>query len=111
MPLHDEFSEFLLDQLEPFGEVSLHRFFGGRSLKHDGLQFAMIIKDTLYFCVDDQTRPEFEARGMPHFSYEKGGKTIPVRKYHEVPADVLDDGDELVAWARAAYGAAVRAAK
>jgi len=111
MAADEEYCAYLVDQLAGFGPVSTARFFGGRSFKRDGLQFAMVIGDTFYFCVDDLTRPDYEARDMPHFSYQKGGRTVAVRKYHEVPAEVVDDADDLCEWAEAAYAAALRARK
>ncbi len=63
--------------------------------------------DTLYFKVDDATRPQFTNRGMAPFSpYGEGGE---VMQYYEVPADVMEDADALSAWVEAAIAVARRA--
>ena len=71
------------------------------------LFFALLDDDTLYFKVDDGTRPQFEDRGMAPFRpYGEDGE---VMGYYEVPADVLEDPEELRAWVGAALGVARRA--
>jgi DNA transformation protein and related proteins len=81
--------------------------FGGVGIFAAELFFALLDDDTLYFKVDDATRPQFEDRGMTPFRpYGEDGE---VMGYYEVPADVLEDPEELGAWARAALGVARRA--
>ena len=41
--------------------------FGGVGIYAQGLFFALIAEDRLYFKVDDTTRPSFEQRGMEPF--------------------------------------------
>jgi DNA transformation protein len=63
--------------------------------------------DTLYFKVDDVTRPQFKERGMAPFRpYGEDGE---VMQYYEVPADVLEDPEALGVWVEAAIAAARRA--
>ncbi|MDJ0948280.1 MAG: TfoX/Sxy family protein [Alphaproteobacteria bacterium] len=102
------FLEHLTDMLAPLGPVSARRMFGGAGIFRDGLMFALVADDTLYFKVDDRNRAAFEAAGMPPFRYEKRGKTFEM-SYYEAPADALDDGEELLRWAEGAWDAAVRA--
>jgi DNA transformation protein len=81
--------------------------FGGIGIYAAELFFALLDDDTLYFKVDDVTRPQFEDRGMTPFRpYGEDGE---VMGYYEVPADVLEDPEELGAWAGAALGVARRA--
>lgn len=39
--------------------------FGGLCLWHQGLAFALVIDEALYFKVDDHNRIAFEQRGLP----------------------------------------------
>jgi DNA transformation protein len=81
--------------------------FGGVGIYAAELFFALLDDDTLYFKVDDVTRPQFEDRGMEPF--RPYGETGEVMQYYEVPADVLEDPEELGAWVEAAIAVARRA--
>lgn len=82
--------------------------FGGVGIYWEGAFFALIDDDTLYFKVDDATRPTFKARGSAAFDPFKNGRTM--EGYYQVPAEVLEDRDELATW-RAAAVTVARASK
>lgn len=102
-----EFRDHVLDLLSPLGPVAARRMFGGGGLFLDGTMFCLIADDVLYMKVDEVNRGDFGAAGMPPFEYERGGKSIAM-SYFEVPPDVMEDSDQLVAWARLAWEAARR---
>jgi DNA transformation protein and related proteins len=81
--------------------------FGGVGIYAGDLFFALLDDDTLYFKVDDTTRPQFKDRGMAAF--RPFGETGEVMQYYEVPADVLEDPEALGAWVEAAITVARRA--
>ena len=67
----------------------------------------IVAADTLYLKVDDTNRGQYEAAGMTLFKpYADRPTTM---SYYPVPAAVLEDGDELAAWARASVRVAARA--
>jgi DNA transformation protein len=102
------FAEFLREQLAPLGGITLRRMFGKSGVFCHGLMFAMVADDTLYVRIDAQTSAAFaEAAGLPPLTYEKQGRTIPLA-FWPVPDRLLDEPDELVAWARTALAAAHR---
>jgi DNA transformation protein and related proteins len=104
------FADFLHEQLSPLGRLSLRRMFGKTGVFCDGLMFAMVTDDTLYFRVDDDNREAFkEAASFPPLNYAKGGELIDL-SFWRAPERLFDEPDELVAWARAAMGAARRVA-
>lgn len=106
-----EFLDFVKEQLADFGPVSVRRMFGGAGIFRDGLMFALISDETLYLKADAASQGEFEALGLPPFSYgAKGGKRT-VMAYWRAPEACLDDRDEMTEWALKAYGAALRARK
>ena len=105
-----EFVEFLKDQLRGLGHVTSRRMFSGAGLYGDGVIFALVLRDTLYFKVDDGNRAAYEAEGLAPFSYEARGKTVTVGAYWRVPERLFDDPDEMLEWARAALAAGRRAA-
>ena len=110
MVASDGFAEFLRDQLAPLGRVTMRRMFGKTGVFCDGVMLGMVADDTLYFRVDDDNRAAFkEAESSPPLNYEKQGRTIDL-SFWRAPERLLDDPDELVAWAQAALGAARRVA-
>ena len=110
MVASDTFAEFLREQLAPLGRVTMRRMFGKTGVFCDGLMLGMVTDDTLYFRVDDHNREAFkEAQSSPPLNYEKKGSTIDL-SFWRVPDRLFDEPEELMAWARAALGAARRVA-
>jgi DNA transformation protein len=106
--LSNGYVEFLVDQLAA-RDVSARRMFGGAGLFRDGLMFALVADDELYLKVDDSSRPAFEALGLTPFRYRRKGRPIALKSYYRAPEGLVDDPDELVRWADAAWEAALRA--
>ena len=102
--------DFLIDLFADFGPVAIRRMFSGFGISADGINFALALRSGLYFRVDEQTIPQFEAEGSRPFSYQTRAKTVTVNSYWELPARLFDDSDELAGWARAALAAAQRVA-
>lgn len=107
MSVGNDFRDFVLEQLAAAGRVTARRMFGGVGLYLDGLFFALMDDDVLYFKTDDTNRPRFQRAGSRPFcpypdrpDYQMG--------YWEVPAEVLEDADELAIWAREAQAVALR---
>jgi DNA transformation protein len=99
MAVTPDYLQYVLEQLGGLAHVSSRRMFGGIGLYCDGVFFGLIDNDTLFFKVDDSNRPDYVARGMAAF------RPFPDRpdqstSYFEVPADALEDRDELAVWAR-----------
>src|SRR5262249_19175280 len=104
------FAEFLREQLAPLGHVTTRRMFGKTGVFCDGLMLGMVRDDTLYFAVDDHNQADFEeARAFPPLDYQKQGRSIDLA-FWRAPERLFDEPEELVAWARAALGAARRVA-
>ncbi len=106
MAVSDDFREFVLEQLAPSGRVTSRSMFGGVGLYLDGLFFALIDDDTLYFKADDSTRPRYEKAGSKPFCPFPDRPEQPMG-YWQVPAEVLEDSEELALWAREAMGVAL----
>jgi DNA transformation protein len=110
MVASDSFVAFLREQLAPLGRISVRRMFGKSGVFCDGVMLAMVRDDTLYFRVDDDNRAELkEAEAFPPLNYAKKGGSIDL-SFWRAPERLLDDPDELVAWARSALAAARRVA-
>jgi len=110
MVASDSFAEFLRDQLVPLGRITMRRMFGKTGVFCDGVMFAMVTENVVYFRVDDQNRAALEeAEAFPPLSYEKKGETIDL-SFWRAPERLFDEPDEFVAWAGAALAAARRVA-
>lgn len=101
------FRTFALEQLGRVRpDIRDRSMFGGVGIYAGDLFFALIADDTLYFKVDDFTRPAFEERGLrPFRPYGESGE---VMQYYEVPEDLLEDPDALRPWAEQAIAVALR---
>lgn len=71
----------------------------------------MIMGNCLYFAVDDHSRKKYEQAGMQPFSYLTKRGRVQVRKYFELPEDVLTDSDQLRLWANEAMRVAGKTKK
>ncbi|HJQ58919.1 MAG TPA: TfoX/Sxy family protein [Vineibacter sp.] len=110
MVASDSFAEFLREQLAPLGRVTLRRMFGKTGVFCNGLMFAMVTDNMLYFRVDELNRAAFkEAEATPPLNYRKKGQTIDLA-FWRAPERLFDEPDELVIWARLALEAARRVA-
>jgi DNA transformation protein len=108
MAVSPSFRTYVLDQLDRVAtDIRSRSMFGGVGIYSGELFFALIDDDTLYLKVDDGNRPDFEAAGMGPF--RPFGEEGEVMQYYEVPADLLDGGEQLGSWVEKAIEVARRA--
>jgi DNA transformation protein and related proteins len=106
MSASKEFVSHIRELMSSIGDLSDSKFFGGHALKYRGHQFAMIMGNTLYLRVDDETRPDYVAKGSKPFSYATRVRRVEVRTYFSAPDELLESKDVLLAWTRKAMKAA-----
>ena len=110
MPSSKSYRDFVVEQLgRVVPQVRARSMFGGFGIYSGELFFALIANNVLYFKVDDVNRGDYEARGMGPF--RPYGDDRDTMQYYEVPADLLEDAEQLGAWAEKAIGAARRKKK
>lgn len=107
MPLNRDFAVFIEDMLRPLGPVFVRAMFGGGGVYREGIMFALIADDVLYFKADEESLPAFEAEGMTPFVFAGRGKPV-IMSYWQVPERLYDDAEELTVWAQRAFDAAQR---
>lgn len=105
MPVSPEYRDWVVEQLSAAGPVTARSMFGGVGLYLDGHFFALIDDDVLYLKTDEHNLPAFEAAGMQPFRPYGDERAM---RYHEVPADVLEDRAALADWVAGAVDAARR---
>jgi DNA transformation protein len=106
MAVSESYREFVLEQLGRVTPVTGKSMFGGVGIYTQGLFFALIAEDSLYFKVDDITRQDFERLGMEPFRPYGEDSAMG---YYEVPADAVEDATQLAAWMRKAIDVAAKA--
>jgi len=109
----DDYTSYVLDCLAAarVGPVTRERLFSGSGLRIDGELFGVILRGTLFFVVDDQTRPRFVAAGMGPFTYTRQAGERRIERWYELPEDVLLDPADLRDWVQGALAAFRRTAK
>ena len=108
MPVTTDYLNYVLEQLARVRGVTSRRMFGGYGLYSEGAFFGLIDDDTLFFKTGDSNRAEYESRGMKRFMpYPEQTPSGGGMGYHEVPADVLEDAEQLSMWARKSVEIAV----
>jgi DNA transformation protein and related proteins len=95
------------EALAPLGSVASRAMMGGRTLYCDGVIFAILADDDLWFKADATSDAVWDAAGCERFTYDMGGKT-GVMNYRRAPGDVHDDMDEMRRWAEIAIAAGLR---
>jgi DNA transformation protein len=83
-------------------------FFGGTGIYNGSTQFAMVMGSTLYLVVDKASRAKYELAGMNPFSYLTKNGRVQVRRYFELPEDVLIDRQRLRQWVLEAMDISIR---
>jgi DNA transformation protein len=101
-----EFVVAVTDMLAPLGSIHWTRFFSGYALKSAEVQFAMVMRGTLYLRVDAKLGAELAGVGSRPFAYETKRRRVSVDTYYSIPEDWLDDADMLTSWAARSIAAA-----
>ncbi len=107
MPVQDQYLAYVLEQLVGLGALRSNRMFGGIGLYSREIFFGLIDDDTLYFKTDESNIAPYRERGMRKFM-PFPDRPEAVLGYHEVPADVIEDAEQLVDWARRSVEVALR---
>jgi DNA transformation protein len=92
----DSFKDFVLDQLGGLRGVTCRAMFGGFGLYRGDHFFGIVHKGRLYFKTDEASRAAYRDRGMKPF---RPNARQTLKTYYEVPVEVMEDAEQLVAWA------------
>lgn len=105
----NDYIDWLRDVLAPLGPITARAMFGGHGIYCHGMIFGLVVAETLYLKTSEQTRPFFEAEGLPPFTYEKQGGAAVSLSYFQAPDAIFDDDDALRLWGGRALAAATPA--
>lgn len=107
MSVQETYLAYILEQLAGLGSLRSNRMFGGIGLYSREIFFGLIDDDTLFFKTDESNIAPYQERGMKRFM-PFPDRPEAVLGYHQVPADVIEDAEQLVDWARKAVEVALR---
>ncbi len=94
--------------LAPLGPLHARPLFGGFGIYLDGVMFALVARDRLYFRVDEESKLRWASEGSEPFVYQGKGQPVEM-PYWTAPPHAEDDPVSLEPWARLALEAARRA--
>jgi len=101
----DSMRDWLEEALVELPELGIRRMFGGAGIYSGETIFGVLYEQRVYLKTDERTRPSFEQLGSEALRVRSGSV---LTAYYELPADVLDDEQKLVSWARLALEVASR---
>jgi DNA transformation protein len=107
MPVSTSYAEFVIEQLSQVVRITSRKMFGGIGLYAGESFFASMDDDRIYFKVDDSNRADFETKGMKPF--QPFADKQMTMQYYELPAEALEDIDELRVWVQKSVAVAKRA--
>lgn len=92
------FVQKVLTLLTPHGDIRARAMFGGHGLYLDGMMFALIADDRLFFKTDAETRPRFARTGSKPFSYQRAGREAVIMSYYEAPPRTMNSARAIMPW-------------
>lgn len=106
----NSFVSHILDQLAELDNIGTRKMFGGFGFYKDGIFFAIIANNILYFKTNKSTSEEYKSLGSKPFTYERNGKIIAL-SYWKLTVEILEKRDLLEDFSRKAILVAVQAKK
>ena len=97
MPHKNKFVDRVLTLLTPHGDIRARPMFGGHGIYLDGMMFALIAYDRLFFKTDVETRPRFVRTGSKPFSFMRAGKEM-ITSYYEAPPRTMKTARAIMPW-------------
>ena len=92
----ESFKEFVLDQLHGLDGVVARGMFGGYGFYCGDRFFGIMFQGRLYFKTSPATRRRYLDEGMKPF---RPSATQTLKNYYEVPVEIVESAERLVAWA------------
>jgi DNA transformation protein len=105
MGFSPSYRQHVEEHLSAVVPIATRAMFGGVGIYTEGLIFAIIAEDKLYFKVSELNQADYEAAGMqPFFPYDS---PTPM-DYWELPPGILEQPEELKVWVEKAVAVAER---
>ncbi len=102
--------DWAAEAVAPLGTPSFRRMMGGATLYCDGVAYAIVALDALWFKADAESDPVWDAAGAARFTYDRKDGSVASMNYRRAPDDCYDDDEAFRHWAEPAIAAGRRAA-
>ena len=110
MRVKSSLASYVAEQLASLGRVSSRAIFGGVGIFVDDRLLGIVIDEKVYLHTDPGNLDSYVSRGMPQFKPYPNAFDLTT-DHHQVPAEVVQDAEQLKAWGQRALDAAVESAK
>jgi len=98
------------EALEPLGAVSMRKMMGAATLYLDGVIFAVLDEEELWFKADADSASVWDEAGCERFTFTGRDGRVETMNYRRAPTEVYDDGEAMQRWAALAVEAGMRGA-
>ena len=109
MSVDEALFAWVQEALEPLGRVTMRKMMGGATLYLDGVVFAILDEEEIWFKADAQSDARWDAEGCARFTFTMGDGRTGSMNYRRGPIDVYDDPEAMRRWASLALEAGLRA--
>lgn len=110
MRIKSNLATYVTEQLAFLGRISNRAIFGGVGVFIDERLLGIVINDCLYLHTNKSNLEDYLSRGMEQFKPYPNAFDLTT-DHHRVPAEILEDAQELKLWAEKSLAAAIEAAK
>jgi DNA transformation protein len=110
MRVKSSLASYVAEQLAPLGRISSRAIFGGVGVFIDDRLLAIVMGEKLYLHTDKSNLDDYVARGMQQFKPYPNAFDLTT-DHHEVPADIVNDAEQLKIWGERALNAAIESAR
>lgn len=108
--MSSNYLNYIIEILAPHGEITARSMFGGYGIYKNGVIFALIAYDELYFKVDESNKSQYKKFDSEPFTYEAKGKKNTM-SYWKVPIEILEDEEQIGVWLNQSYGISLKKKK
>jgi DNA transformation protein len=110
MRVKSSLASYVAEQLAFLGSLSSRGIFGGVGIFVDERLLGIVIGESLYLHTDKSNLDDYVSRGMPQFKPYPNAFDLTT-DHHQVPAEIVNDAEQLKSWGQRALTAAVESAR
>jgi DNA transformation protein and related proteins len=110
MSIDEGLYAWVQEALEPLGPVTMRRMMGAAVLYLDGIIFAVLDDEAVWFKADAESAAVWDAAECDRFTFTGSDGKTETMNYRRAPSDVYDDPEAMQHWAKLAQEAGLRGA-
>ena len=103
----NEFAAYVVELMSDWATVSARKMFGGHGIYCDGMMFALIIEEELFFKADVINVAQFKSEDSHPFTYRSKTRMVEV-SYWSAPRACLESPVAMSEWCQLGFAAAIR---